>query len=87
MTGGKQRYRYPDEVKIIEIGSKSLFTYGETSSNSNYETVENPKQFMQLFYNSEDKNEDNLIGVAQYGNITDKDKYVEKILDNRRNKI
>ncbi len=87
MTGGKQRYRYPDEVKIIEIGSKSLFTYGETSSNSNYETVENPKQFMQLFYNSEDKNEDNLIGVALYGNITDKDKYVEKILDNRRNKI
>lgn len=87
MTGGKQRYRYPDEVKIIEIGSKSLFTYGETSSNSNYETVENHKQFMQLFYNSEDKNEDNLIGVALYGNITDKDKYVERILDNRRNKI
>lgn len=87
MTGGKQRYRYPDEVKIIEIGNKNLFTYGETSSDSNYETVESSKQLMQLFYRSEEKSEDNLIGVALYGNISDKDKYVEKILVNRRNKI
>lgn len=87
MTGGNQRYRYPDEVKIIEIGSKNLFTYGETSSDANYETVESSDQYMQLFYNSEERREDNLIGVALYGNISDKDKYVEKILENRREKI
>ncbi len=84
MLGGKVRYRYPDEINIVEIGEKQLFTYGETSNDENYSVSENKDGKLALFYGSGEISDENLVGVAIYGNISNKDVYVEQILENRR---
>ncbi|MDO5718810.1 MAG: FAD-dependent oxidoreductase [Tissierellia bacterium] len=85
MTGGNRTYRYPDEIKILEIDDKTLFSFGRTSSDKCYKSEVKGDTIYQLFYDSEDMK--NLIGIVIYGDISDKDKYVERILVNKQEKI
>ncbi len=79
MTGGASRYRYPDEINIIQIADKELFTFGQTSSDQDYDIDKSEDSTVQIFYNDENGRRV-MKGVVIYGDISERDSFVDRIL-------
>lgn len=85
MAGGKKLYRYPNESKILSLKDKNLFSFGQACSDKNFLIRENLGSLKGFFYDKplEDDTK-KLIGITIFGDIYDRDEYVEEILLNTR---
>lgn len=85
MAGGKKLYRYPNESKILSLKDKDLFSFGQASSDKNFLIRENLGSLKGFFYDKPLEDETKkLMGITIFGDIYDRDEYVEEILLNTR---